>query len=170
MKIYFESLIGRLGISRVHGPSSLMVFWAYDPNLVKIMVALILRNMIRWGHNFAHATTAELSWHVQNWDLQTKSEWIFKILITTTGIFTRFQSWPHKVLVGWVPGCHTGCHTTGIVTCHTDTVHPKGRAHCSCFAMFGCVLLWVDVSSKSPDYAYGIYGKQSTVILQGYFT
>ena len=25
--------------------------------------------MIQSGHKFAHVTTAQLSWHVQNWDL-----------------------------------------------------------------------------------------------------
>ena len=32
-------------------------------------MALILSYMIRLDHNFAHDTTAELSWHVQNCDL-----------------------------------------------------------------------------------------------------
>ena len=39
------------------------------PNLLKIHVALTGNMTIRSGHKFAHATTAELSWHVQNCDL-----------------------------------------------------------------------------------------------------
>ena len=30
------------------------------------MLCLILIVIIQWVHNFAHATTAELPWHVQN--------------------------------------------------------------------------------------------------------
>ena len=44
-------------------------FWAHDRNLVKIDFALILMTMIQSGHNFAHVTTTQLSWHVQNYDL-----------------------------------------------------------------------------------------------------
>ena len=41
--------------------------WAHAWNLVKIHVALILiKRVIPTGHNFAHVTTAQLSWHVQN--------------------------------------------------------------------------------------------------------
>ena len=44
-------------------------FWAHNPNLAKIYVALTWKIMIRSGHNFAHAMTAERSWHVQNFYL-----------------------------------------------------------------------------------------------------
>ena len=42
--------------------------WAYSWNLEKILFALDLIMMIRPGHKFAHVTTAQLSWHVQNCD------------------------------------------------------------------------------------------------------
>ena len=35
----------------------------------------MLKVMIQSGHNFAHVTTAELSWHVQNCDLIRSLEW-----------------------------------------------------------------------------------------------
>ena len=41
----------------------------YNPNLANMFVALTWQIMIQAGHNFAHAMTAELSWHVQNFDL-----------------------------------------------------------------------------------------------------
>ena len=40
--------------------------WAHNSNLVPICAAITLEIMIRSGHNFAHVTTAQLSWHVQN--------------------------------------------------------------------------------------------------------
>ena len=42
---------------------------AHNPNLVKIYFAFTLKTTIISGHNFADVTTAELSWHVQNYDL-----------------------------------------------------------------------------------------------------
>ena len=45
--------------------------WAYrNWNLVKIIFVLTLIGMISSGHEFAYATTAELSWHVQNRDMK----------------------------------------------------------------------------------------------------
>ena len=43
--------------------------WVYNWNIVKIPFVLISLIMIQSGNNFAHAMTAELSWHVQNSDL-----------------------------------------------------------------------------------------------------
>ena len=43
--------------------------WAQITNFLKIFVALMWKRMIQSGHNFAHAMTAQLSWHVQNCDL-----------------------------------------------------------------------------------------------------
>ena len=40
--------------------------WAHDWNIMKTKFALNLFIMIKPGCSFAHATTAELSWHVQN--------------------------------------------------------------------------------------------------------
>ena len=42
---------------------------AYNWILVKITFASILILLIHSGHNFAHVTTAQLLWHVQNYDL-----------------------------------------------------------------------------------------------------
>ena len=44
--------------------------WADNWNLENILHALILILMVQSGHNFAHATTAELLWHVQYCDAQ----------------------------------------------------------------------------------------------------
>ena len=44
-------------------------FWAHNPNLIKMCVTLTWQAMICSGHNFAHAMTAQLSWHVQICDL-----------------------------------------------------------------------------------------------------
>ena len=51
-------------------PTSVTIgLWAHNPNLVKIHAALMWEMMIRSCHNFTHATTAELSWHVQSCDM-----------------------------------------------------------------------------------------------------
>ena len=42
---------------------------AHKPNLANIYIGCTWKGAIHSGHNFAHATTAQLSWHVQNWDL-----------------------------------------------------------------------------------------------------
>ena len=43
--------------------------WAHNPNFVNILVAHTWQIIIRSGHDFAQATTAQLSWHVQNCNL-----------------------------------------------------------------------------------------------------
>ena len=43
--------------------------WVHNTNLVKIYEALVWLIMIQSVDNFAHVTTAELSWYVQNCDL-----------------------------------------------------------------------------------------------------
>ena len=40
---------------------------------MKIYIALASILMIESGHNFAHVTTAKLSWHVQGCDLTESS-------------------------------------------------------------------------------------------------
>ena len=54
--------------------------------------------LIRSGPNFAHVTTAQLSWLVQNCDL------IWSL------IFIWFSLWDHRSLVKWYP-CRTRCCT-----------------------------------------------------------
>ena len=43
--------------------------WAHNLNLLNMWVALTWNILMRSGHNFAHAMTAQLSWHVQNYDV-----------------------------------------------------------------------------------------------------
>ena len=43
--------------------------WVHNWNLVKILFAVIIIVMIQLGHNFAHVTTAQLSWHEESCDL-----------------------------------------------------------------------------------------------------
>ena len=57
---------GSIVITEAHFTNDL---WAYDWNLVEICIALIPILMSKTGNNFAHATTAQLSWHVQKYDL-----------------------------------------------------------------------------------------------------
>ena len=40
--------------------------WAHSWNLMKILITVILIGMMQSCHNFAHAITMALSWHVQN--------------------------------------------------------------------------------------------------------
>ena len=42
--------------------------WTRNWNLALILFAVIIVLMTQRGHKFAHVTTAELSWHVQNHD------------------------------------------------------------------------------------------------------
>ena len=78
--IRWSSVDGELSITpmgpiwRGHGPFSLRVYelmteisWKY--------FCVILFLMIQSGHDFAHAMTAELSWHVQNCNLIGSSSW-----------------------------------------------------------------------------------------------
>ena len=73
--------------------------WAHNPNLVKLCTVLIWNLMIRSGHNFAHAMTAQLLRHVQYCGLIGS----LKIKIRSTRSFTRFQLWAHKPCVKWIP-------------------------------------------------------------------
>ena len=63
------------GLTGTHFTNGL---WAHNPNLVKTYVALLWNWMTWSGHNFAHAMTAKLSWHLQICDLneswESKSE------------------------------------------------------------------------------------------------
>ena len=64
--------------------------WVHNPNQVKINPALTRNIMIPSGENFAHVMTAQLSWHVQNYDLirslESKSEHkeFFKISVMSS--------------------------------------------------------------------------------------
>ena len=44
-------------------------FYTNNWNLMKILFVLVLILAVQSSHKFAHAMTAELSWHVQNCDL-----------------------------------------------------------------------------------------------------
>ena len=65
------------------------------PNLVKSCITLTSKVMMQSGHNFAHATTAELSRHVQNRILVIKLCW--------KGILKRVQLRVHKPFMTWIP-------------------------------------------------------------------
>ena len=43
--------------------------WAHNPNFVKLNVAITYTIINKSGHNFAHVTTAWLSWQAQIYDL-----------------------------------------------------------------------------------------------------
>ena len=43
--------------------------WAHDPSFAQIHFAFTWMIIIRSGHNFVYAMTAQLSWHMQNCDL-----------------------------------------------------------------------------------------------------
>ena len=90
--------------------------WAHNSNLVKIY-ALTWKIIIQSGHNFTHFMTAELSWHVQNYDLigslESKLEQkdLQNILIVT--LQTLYESFlgivhvVHGILIRpWKCGCH----------------------------------------------------------------
>ena len=61
---------------------------AYDKNLVKFFCALILIPLCQSSHNFAHVTTAELSWHVRNC---VRNWWLF-LTWQQLNCFARLQS------------------------------------------------------------------------------
>ena len=52
--------------------------WAHNSNLVIIRIALMWRMITQSSHEFAHVATAELSWHVQTWDMIGSLESIWK--------------------------------------------------------------------------------------------
>ena len=83
------------------GTHSTNNLWAHNYYFVKIFSDFKWKIMIHYGHNFAHVTTAELSWHVQNHDLvgllRSKLE---------QNEFTRFQLWAHELFAKWPPGSH----------------------------------------------------------------
>ena len=82
--------------------SRMLIFWdpstnglcGHNSNFAKTCAVLAWKLMMWSGHNFAHATTAELSWHVQNYDM-------FGALELELGklLFTNFHSWAHKSFV-----------------------------------------------------------------------
>ena len=55
--------------------------------------------MMAWlGHKFAHATAAELPWHVQVYDLNE----LLRIKVRTKLVLTWFQLWTFKPSLKWV--------------------------------------------------------------------
>ena len=102
--------------------------WAHNPNLANLHTALTWKviissghnfachnssaaMMIRSDHNFAHVTTAELSWHVQNCDPigSSESESTQREFQQDFFFFTRrFQLWAHKPFGKWLPGLCIG--------------------------------------------------------------
>ena len=74
--------------------------------MIQTCVAISWKIMIRSFHNFAHATTAEMWWPVQNKQTKTNQKKtlhdLIGIIIEANIIFTRFQLWAHKPFVTWV--------------------------------------------------------------------
>ena len=62
-----------------------------------------LEIMFQSGHNFAHVTTAKLSWHVQ----YLLPYWVIRIMIIAMIIFARFGVWAHNHFVKQVFGVRT---------------------------------------------------------------
>ena len=62
--------------------------WAHECNLVKVCFGVIMITLVQSGHKFAHVMTAQLSWHVQNYDLisivQVRAMLIFQIWIMSS--------------------------------------------------------------------------------------
>ena len=56
--------------------------------------------MIQSGHNFVHATTAQLPWHVQNYDRIGSLRYVLEQKM----ISVRFESWALDPIVRFVPG------------------------------------------------------------------
>ena len=96
--------------------------WAHNPNFLKVHVAVMWKLIIQSGHNFAHAMTAELSWHVQNCDLVGLPE----SKLEQKNIFARFQFWAHKPFVKWTP--------VNLVSDHSPVRPPQNE-------------LWTEISS-----------------------
>ena len=61
---------------------------ANNPNPLEINIAITWIIMyIQSGHNFAHATTAKLSWHVQNFDWLDRQQYS-KLMVTQSPVVT----------------------------------------------------------------------------------
>ena len=58
------------------------VYWARDPNILqKISCTSYIKVMAQSSHNYAHATTAQLSWHLQNGDLNESLNSRLKLIV-----------------------------------------------------------------------------------------
>ena len=67
------------------------ILWLY------FFFTLISLLMTKWGHDFAHVTTAELPWRAKFWP-----DWIFFIEVREAWILTISGLWTHKSCVKWV--------------------------------------------------------------------
>ena len=71
--------------------------WTHNLTLVNIHIALIWLLIIQSAHHFAHATTAQLSWHVQNYEL------IWCVFFTKEQYYFLQNLDHHKLLVTQAP-------------------------------------------------------------------
>ena len=71
------------------------VVWAHYWNLMRKYPCFHHQS----GHKFAHVTTAQLSWHVQDCDLI----WLLFWHKNRLKFLTRFELWAHESFVTWVP-------------------------------------------------------------------
>ena len=78
--------------------------WTYDWNLAKIIFAVIFLLTIQSGHKFAHVTTAQLSWHVQNCELIRPIYFVYEEdFFFFLQNLMNFASWAHKTFVKRIP-------------------------------------------------------------------
>ena len=87
-------------------------FWAQNSNLVKTCDALSWTIMIWSGHNFAHVTTAELSWHVRNHDMIRS----LKSKLEQNEIFRKFNYELIDCLWKMIPAVVKWHHRTRLVS------------------------------------------------------
>ena len=79
------------------GPIFQRIHEHHNPNLVKFHIALAGKMMIRSGHNVAHATTAQLLWHVQNCDLIASLE--LQLMQRLISLYFIYELCFHNVLI-----------------------------------------------------------------------
>ena len=80
------------------------VLWAYNPDLVEWLFAVILISVVSPAQNFAHVMTAELSWHMLNsdliWSLYQNCHqtvfFVYKILIMISSTYGEMGPWFHE--------------------------------------------------------------------------
>ena len=79
------------------GPIFQRIHEHHNPNLVKFHTVLAWKMMIRSGHNVAHATTAQLLWHVQNCDLIASLK--LQLMQRLISLYFIYELCFHKILI-----------------------------------------------------------------------
>ena len=108
----FDDVIMETSTPGTHNTKDL---WARNWNPVKIPVALLLVLKIPYGYNFAHARTAELSWHVQNCDQigsffpRMRNNWVLVLKPEYSGLTTS-TPWLLMARLLASPAHQQSCH------------------------------------------------------------